>query len=56
MVVWLSLLVCIVGALVYVISTRAKFSELGRLAFFAGLLVFLLQLPAHTVDLLRPFH
>ena len=36
------LLVCVLGALVYAMATNPKLSEMGRLAFFAGLLVTLL--------------
>lgn len=43
MIVGLSLLVCIVGLLVYVLSANPKVSEMGRIAFAMGLLVFLLQ-------------
>lgn len=32
-------LVCIVGLLMYVLATNPKVSELGRIAFFVGLLV-----------------
>lgn len=35
----LSLIVCIVGVLMYALSTNPKVSEMGRLAFFAGLIV-----------------
>jgi Na+/phosphate symporter len=42
MVIYLSLLVCLVGAFMYVLSANAKVVEIGRLAFFAGLLSFLL--------------
>lgn len=38
--IYLSLFVCIAGALVYALSD-GKPSEMGRIAFFAGLLVFL---------------
>ena len=43
MIVGLSLLVCIIGLLVYVLSGNPKVGELGRIAFGFGLLVFLLQ-------------
>ena len=43
MTVWLSLLVAIIGVIVYAISVNPKGSEIGRLAYFAGLLAFLLQ-------------
>ena len=47
----LSLLVCLFGLLVYALSTNAKVSELGRLAFFAGLFVTLLDVN-HIVRLM----
>ncbi len=40
--IYLSLLVAVIGALVYALSTNAKFCELGRLMFGCGLLAFLL--------------
>lgn len=39
---YISLFCAALGALVYLISSNAKFSELGRLTFFAGLLSFLI--------------
>lgn len=42
MVIYLSLLVAIVGVLMYVLSTNAKLAEVGRISYFAGLLAFLL--------------
>ncbi len=42
MVIYLSLLVAIIGLLVYVLSANPKVSELGRVSFFAGLLAFLI--------------
>ena len=46
MTIYLSLLVALVGALVYALSSNGKVSELGRLAFAVGLLAFLLGAPA----------
>lgn len=43
MVILLSLLVCIFGLLVYALSTNPKVAEIGRISYFAGLLVFLFQ-------------
>jgi hypothetical protein len=43
MTVWLSLLVAIIGLLVYALAANPKVSELGRISYFAGLLAFLLQ-------------
>lgn len=42
MFIYLSLLVCVIGALVYALSANPKLVELGRLSFWVGLLVFLL--------------
>ncbi len=42
MIIYLSLLVCLLGALAYILSTNPKLQELGRLAFACGLLAFLL--------------
>lgn len=53
MVIWLSLLVAVLGAFVYALSSNAKLAELGRISFAMGLLAFLLQLPAHMVNLMR---
>lgn len=43
--IYLSLLICIVGLVVYLIASpqHAKAAELGRLSFWVGLLAFLLQ-------------
>ena len=43
MIIYLSLLVAIVGALMYALAVNPKLQELGRISFFAGLLAFLLQ-------------
>lgn len=44
MIIYLSLLIAVIGLLVYVLSAQPKVSELGRVAFFAGLLAFLICL------------
>jgi len=41
----LALAVCVIGLLAWFASGNAKVAEAGRLAFFAGLFVFLLQVP-----------
>jgi hypothetical protein len=43
MIIALSLLVAVVGVLMYALSVNAKVQEIGRIGFFAGLLVFLLR-------------
>jgi len=41
--IYFSLLVCMIGLLCYGLATNPKVCELGRIAFFAGLFVFLLN-------------
>jgi hypothetical protein len=43
MYIFLSLLVAIVGVLMYVLTANPKLSEVGRISFAFGLLAFLLQ-------------
>ncbi len=40
--IYLSLLVCIIGAVVYLAIVHSRISDLGRIAFGAGLLVTLM--------------
>lgn len=53
MVIYLSLLIAVIGVLLYALSANPKLQELGRLAFFAGLLAFLLGFSGHLVPLIR---
>jgi len=48
---YLSLLVAIIGLVTYALASNAKVTEVGRLLFFAGLLVTLWSLQGHTVKL-----
>lgn len=43
MVIYISLAVALIGALVYALAVNPKLAELGRLAFGCGLLAFLLE-------------
>lgn len=43
MTVFLSLLVAVIGVLIYALASNPKVVEMGRIAYFAGLLAFLLQ-------------
>lgn len=43
MIIYLSLLVSIVGLLMYALSTNPKVAEIGRIMFGVGLLCFLLN-------------
>jgi len=52
MTIYVSLLVALAGILVYALA-NGKVSEAGRIAYFAGLLAFLLQTAPHVVGTLR---
>jgi len=43
MIVYLSLLVALIGILMYALCTNGKLQEIGRIGFFCGLLTFLLN-------------
>jgi hypothetical protein len=49
MIIYISLLVALIGCLAYALSANPKVAELGRIAFFSGLLVFLF----HGDEILR---
>lgn len=49
MIVLLPLLAAIVGLLAYALASNAKIAEIGRLLFFAGVLVTLLVLAERVV-------
>jgi Na+/phosphate symporter len=51
MIILLPLLVCIIGLLAYALSSNAKVSEMGRIAFAFGLLVTLWELASHVIKL-----
>lgn len=53
MLVYLSLLIAIVGLVVYAISVNPKGAEIGRITYFAGLLAFLLTGAEHLVNVLH---
>jgi len=53
MIVYLSLLVALVGCLCYALSANPKVAELGRLAFVAGLLAFLLEAVPRMVGVIK---
>lgn len=52
MTVLLPLLVAVVGVLMYALATNPKVAEMGRIAFFAGLLAFLLGGANQVISLL----
>jgi hypothetical protein len=43
MILALPAIVCIVGLLMYILAVNPKVQELGRMMFWVGLLVFLMQ-------------
>ena len=52
MIVLLSLVVAIVGLLMYALCVNPKLQEIGRIAFFCGLLAFLFEAGPHIVSLI----
>ncbi len=48
MLIYLSLLVSVVGLILYVGTARAPVQEIGRIMFFSGLLAFLLTFAGHV--------
>lgn len=63
LIIVLSLLVCLVGLVTYLIcigATKASFAEIGRIMFFAGLLAFLMgavgQMGGCSVGTSPPVH
>lgn len=54
MVIYLSLLVALIGLLMYALCANPKLQEIGRLSFFAGLLAFLLMVASgHSLTVIR---
>ena len=51
MTIYLSLLVALVGVLLYALATNGKVVEIGKISFFAGLLAFLLQIAPKVVGI-----
>jgi hypothetical protein len=50
--IYLSLGVAVAGAFIYGFAQNPKLAELGRLAFWCGLLAFLLNFGQHSVNTL----
>ena len=51
--IYFSLLVSLVGMLMYALSLNAKVSEIGRMMFWVGLLAFLLRVGPETIGLIK---
>ena len=52
MTIFLSLLIALIGVLMYALCANGKLQEIGRIAFFCGLLAFLLQVTPQAISLL----
>lgn len=52
MIIYLSLLIALVGVVMYFIATKPQAVEVGRIMFFVGLLAFLLQLSPQSIGIL----
>lgn len=52
MVIYLSLLVAIIGALMWALATNPILKEMGRLSYFAGLLAFLIRVTPEALKVL----
>jgi len=53
MIIYLSLLVCVIGALMYALSANPKLVEIGRLSFWVGLLAFLLRVSGAAFEVIH---
>ncbi len=53
MIIYLSLLVALVGVLMYALCVNTKLQEIGRLAFACGLLAFLFGVSNGSIRLLH---
>jgi hypothetical protein len=53
MVIFVSLLVALIGVLMYALSANPKLQEIGRIEFAFGLLAFLLRVGPEVVSLFR---
>lgn len=53
MIIYFSLLVALVGILMYAFCTNSKLVEVGRLLFFAGMLAFLLVGTSPLINVLH---
>lgn len=51
--IYLSLLIAVIGVLVYALAANPKFAELGRIMFFCGLLAFLITAPGHMLTVVK---
>jgi Na+/phosphate symporter len=53
MIIYLSLVVALIGVLMYAFCVNPKLAEIGRISYFAGLLAFLLEIPSHLISVIK---
>jgi hypothetical protein len=53
MIIYLSLLVALIGVLMYALCTNPKLQEIGRISFFCGLLAFLFGTASGHITILH---
>ena len=54
MIIYLSLLIALIGCLMYALCVNPKLAEIGRMMFWCGLLAFLMTVPgAPALTILR---
>ena len=53
MIIYVSLLVALIGVLMYALAANPKLVEIGRIAFAFGLLAFLLRISKAIVPVIR---
>jgi Na+/phosphate symporter len=53
MIIYVSLLVALIGVLMYALAANPKLVEIGRICFAFGLLAFLLRVTEAAVNVLR---
>lgn len=51
MTIYLSMLVALIGLVMYFIATHAKVQEVGRVMFWTGLLAFMLGAAGHVFNI-----
>jgi hypothetical protein len=55
MIIYLPLLICIIGLLMYILAEKPKVQEVGRIMFWTGLLAFMLGGgPGHAIQAIPP--
>lgn len=52
MVIYLSLLIALIGAVMHILCANPKLAEIGRVMMFCGLLAFLIGLPGHPLGVI----